>query len=80
MAEYEKKHGAGVLFKNTRKETERHPDYTGDIHLDGTDYWLSAWVKESKGGMKYLSVSLGQEKKPKGEQASAKTEEKPFDI
>ena len=78
---YEKKHGQAVLFKNDRKQTPTHPDWTGDIHLDGTDFWLSGWVKESKKGAKYLSISVGQEKKPKGEQAAKQDDSDiPFDI
>lgn len=72
---YEKKHGDGVLFKARNKKTDKHPDYTGDIHLDGLDYWLSAWVKTSKAGEQYLSVSLGQEKKPRGNQGGS---DKPY--
>jgi len=41
----ENKDLSGVLFKNDRKETERHPDYTGNMTVKGVDYWLSAWVK-----------------------------------
>jgi len=52
---------SGVLFKNTRKETEKHPDYTGSINIEGTDRWLSAWVKEGKSG-KFFSLSIGKVK------------------
>ena len=59
------KEGSGSLFKNTRKEKETHPDYNGSIMVNGKEHWLSAWVKEGKNG-KFFSVSIGQEKKPKG--------------
>jgi hypothetical protein len=61
------KEGNGSLFKNNRKTAQEHPDYTGSIMLDGTERWLSAWLKESKNG-KFLSVSIGKPKeapKPK---------------
>jgi uncharacterized protein (DUF736 family) len=48
----------GALFKNDKKETERHPDYKGNINVAGVDYWLSAWLKESKAGKKYMSLSV----------------------
>lgn len=57
---------SGTLFKNDRKEKETHPDYKGQINIDGTDYWLSAWVKVSKDGTKkFMSLSV----KAKDEQA-----------
>ena len=52
----------GALFKNDRKETDSHPDYTGSFNKDGVEHFLSAWLNESKGGKKYLSVKLGNVK------------------
>ena len=53
----------GVLFRNEKKETEKHADYRGELNVDGTEFWLSAWVKESKNGKKFMSLSV----KPKDE-------------
>jgi len=47
----------GALFKNDRKESDRHPDYRGNINVDGTEYWLSAWIKEGRSG-KFMSLSV----------------------
>ena len=49
---------SGALFKNNRKETEKHPDYTGSLNVDGHDYWLSAWLKTDKNGNKFMSLSV----------------------
>lgn len=61
---YTPKEKSGSLFKNRNKRTDAHPDYTGSIMLDGKEHWLSAWLKEYKGG-KFLSVSIGDEKQAK---------------
>ena len=48
---------SGALFKNTKmREGKDDPQYTGSINIDGKDYWLDAWVKESKDGKKYFSL------------------------
>jgi hypothetical protein len=48
----------GALFKAKNKPTDSHPDYSGKINVDGTEFWLSAWIKESKEGEKYMSLSV----------------------
>ena len=53
----------GVLFKNQRKDSDKHPDYTGNINIGGTEFWLSAWIKDGAKG-KFMSLSV----KPKDEQ------------
>ncbi len=60
----------GVLFKNKKKETDSHPDYNGSINVDGTDYWLSAWINKDKDGNSYMSLSRGAAKdnQPGGQQ------------
>ena len=63
---YQAKEGNGSLFKNVRKTTENHPDFTGTIMVNGKEHYLSAWVKESPKVGKYFSVSIGKEKQPKG--------------
>lgn len=49
----------GVLFKN-KKETESHPDYAGKINFEGTTLRLAAWIRESKDGKKYMSLSVSE--------------------
>lgn len=59
---------SGALFKNDRKDNDRHPDYKGQALIGGVEYWLSAWIKEPRaGGQKYMSLSLT----PKQQQANA---------
>lgn len=58
---YERKDGDGTLFKNDRKEKDTHADYQGSILIDGTDYWLNAWLKEGKNG-KFMSLSARPKK------------------
>jgi hypothetical protein len=55
---YEQKPGNGSLFRNDKKEKDAHPDYRGDaVLLDGTQVWLSAWIKQGKKG-KFMSLSI----------------------
>jgi len=62
MTEYDNTN-RGVLFKNQRKDSDKHPDYTGNINIGGTEFWLSAWIKDGAKG-KFMSLSV----KPKDDQ------------
>lgn len=45
----------GVLFKNNRKQTDKHPDYTGSYtDGDGNEYFLDAWIYRRTHGHQIL--------------------------
>ena len=69
------KNNSGVLFRNSKKKFKptddgakvpaddkeaKKPDYTGDATIDGVDYWMAAWIKESQkqNGAKYFSFAF----------------------
>ena len=49
---------SGALFKNDRKEQEKQPDYKGSLTVNGSEYWISAWLNESKSGQKYMGLKV----------------------
>ena len=57
MAQYDNTN-RGALFINDRKTPgSKQPDYKGSINIEGVEYWLSGWVKDtSKGEMVSMSV------------------------
>lgn len=74
MTEYDNTN-SGVLFKNDRKQNEKQPDYKGNINVNGTEFWLSAWIKEGKKG-KFMSLSV----QPKDDQPTPQTPDYGTDI
>lgn len=70
------KPGQGALFNNKdNKRNPNSPDYSGSITTpDGQEFYLSAWIKESKqpGGKKFMSLSMTA-KSDSGQQHSGNT-------
>ena len=50
----------GVLFTNSYKQADNHPDYKGKINVDGTDKELAGWKKKDKNGKVFLSLSVSE--------------------
>ena len=44
MAEYDNTN-RGAIWKNDKKETDKHPDFRGELNVGGTEYWVSAWKR-----------------------------------
>ena len=63
----------GVLFVNDRKASDKHPDRKGSINIDGKEYWLSGWDKQtSRGDTISLSVQPKEaNSSPQKEQAQS---------
>ena len=56
---YETKEGFGALFNNaTNKKSDKHPDYTGNVMVNGKKMRIASWIQESKAGKKYMSLKF----------------------
>ena len=70
---------SGVLFKSDKKDNERAPDYKGNIMVDGQEYWLSAWIKISKDGNKFMSLSVKNKNADASLQPKKKVKQEEFE-
>jgi uncharacterized protein (DUF736 family) len=57
MTQYDN-NNSGALFKNDKKTHEKHPDYRGEAEINGQKYRVSSWLKTSKAGNKFMSLSF----------------------
>lgn len=53
----------GVLFVNNRKERDTQPDRTGSLNVGGVEYFIDGWLKKSRDGNQFLSLSVKQKDK-----------------
>jgi hypothetical protein len=51
------KDNSGALFKAKANDNPNWPGYSGSATIDGKEYWISAWVKESDVAGKYFSMA-----------------------
>lgn len=58
----------GVLFRNDRKESDKHPQYKGSCEIDGVQYWISSWMNESSKGVKYMSLKFSRKEEQQRQQ------------
>ena len=63
---------SGVLFKNdTEGKSENFPPYGGTLNVDGTEYWVSAWIKEGQKG-KFFSLAIKPKEAKQEQRAPAR--------
>lgn len=54
----------GALFINQKKQSNS-PDFTGNINVEGKEYFLSMWKKTSRTGKPFLSLAVTPKEQPK---------------
>lgn len=79
MAEFDNTN-RGTLYKNRKKENDRHPDYTGQLNVNGQELWLSGWLKESKAGEKFFSLSVRPKEERQSNQPTRKAKDDFDDV
>ena len=65
----------GSIWKNDKKESDTHPDFTGSLNVDGVDYWVSAWKRKADANEKAPALSFSikaKDAKPQQSKPSAK--------
>lgn len=53
------------LFKNNKKESDKHPDYTGTLNVDGREFYVDAWLNTIKNGQRSGEKFISGKVKPK---------------
>lgn len=69
---YEARPGDGTLFKNEKKDSEKHPDYKGSLicPVCQAALWLSSWIKKAANKPAFMSISA----QPKDKDAKPATQ------
>jgi hypothetical protein len=57
MPEYDNTN-RGSIWKNDKQESEKHPDFTGSLNVEGVEYWVSAWKRKPDASAKAPALSF----------------------
>ena len=71
----EQRDNSGAIFRVDNPKSDRHPPYSGKATVGGVDYYMDAWVNETKDGKKYFAVKFKPREPaaPKGEESQVVT-------
>lgn len=50
----------GVLFVKKERTSEKYPNFEGRINVDGKEYDIAAWTRQTKSGEKFLSLKISE--------------------
>lgn len=53
----------GAIWKNQKKETDQHPDFKGDLNIEGVIYNVSAWKRKADADPNAPALSFSVKKK-----------------
>jgi uncharacterized protein (DUF736 family) len=84
MAEYEIREGATNVFMNRDKKEDKHPDFKGQVLIDGKLKDVALWTRETRNGERFYGCKISdgkpREKKPyQPQQPAEKVDFKPDD-
>ena len=69
----------GQLWGNKKKESDKHPDFTGTLNVEGVEYWVSGWKRKEGAHEKAPALSFSIKLKEDKPVEKAKPQAKNFD-
>ena len=72
MSAFKHKRDRGSLFKNSRKETETHPDFQGSADIGGEEYYVNMWISSEDSKTEFSLGFKKKEDKPYKAESDAK--------
>jgi len=76
---YELKDGQGTIFLNQNKKQDNHPDFQGEILLEGKKWKLAGWEKSgATNGKNWRLISLSVDRRDAGNARPTVREVDPF--
>ena len=72
------KDNSGLIFKNTKKSADNHPDYKGVLKIDGKLKDIGLWVRKDKNGVSYFGGALTEPMQKESKPTDSVKDDLPF--
>ena len=69
----------GSIRKNDKKQSDNHPDFKGELNVDGILYWVSAWKRKADAHPNAPALSFSVKKKEMPDHVKKAAALDPFD-
>lgn len=69
----------GAIWKNDRKEKDTHPDFKGELNVNGEAFWVSAWKRKPDANPNSPALSFSIQPKEEKPQQQAQPGPSSFD-
>ncbi len=53
----------GQIWRNEKKQDDKHPDFTGSLNIDGVEYWVNAWKRKEGANPRSPALSFSVRRK-----------------
>jgi hypothetical protein len=70
----------GAIWKNRDKTEDKHPDFKGQLNVDGVDYWVSAWKRKEGDAANKPALSFSIKPKEEAQKPVEKPEKANADM
>ena len=77
MTEYDN-NNQGAIWKNDKRQTDKHPHFTGSATINGVDYYVSAWKRDSDSNPKAPALKFSVTQKDALKPAPKTKNDAPF--
>ena len=75
MPEFPSYNNSGVLRRGKKVKThEKDPDFVGMCKVNGENFWIQAWIRETEKGRKYFRLFFRRRNAPETHLADSEIE------
>ena len=69
----------GAIWRNDNKQKDTHPDFKGQLNVNGEEYWVSAWKRKPDASPNSPALSFSIQPKEQSQHNQQKADQPSFE-